>query len=1296
MGATSRTEVEVLLKMRQEGAQALDLFSGGLNKTGKAGTAAARGLDDVQQGARGVSVRAIAAGAAVGVLAERLAMSLLGGLRSSISEANKLDAAFNGLEAVAKGFGVNMEAAKAQVLDFAKNGLVTTQEAATALKNLLSVGYGLDESMQILKAHADAAAFNRQGMLGFGESIVRVTDGLKFNNSTLTDSTGLGKNLSAVMKDAGLSQDAFGNAVNDASARQAYLHETLKASQVFHGNAEKYARSDAGAQAAFGAAASQASAAVGKELNPRISELLGHLKPLLGFVKNNAGAVASLGIAVAGVVGPIVGYMGAVKGAQLALSALAKVSEVTVANLGALGTVGAVAGAIFAGWNIGRAIAQVFDLDQKIGSLTAKILGWNDAAQTSGAKQDTINAAMANYARLTGHARDATFTYTEAIEYQNGVFALRAAATDKSIDAQMRALEAERALGKITDEQYVRRLSQLEIEKRVQEIQGNRKALADQLAGAEAKVRDEIKSSGLSIGELTKAMGANKDTFAQWAQAHGLSEQTLAFLEDQLTKTKEAQKKSTEEAEKAIQVAQQQRNALEQLGIVTAQSVNKQLAELATLQARATAEGVPLERVVAALYPQFEELYKQALRSGIGIDAVRVAMEKARGILQKGIESMIALEQKIPEVDVSTLVTQFGTQLDPALEGVALQTELVNQTFDRFGLTAPDALRRTAEQSIFFYNQLVELARQGKATPEQVAAAFNKMQADVRAASGKVPSYWEKEVAPAITRTIEQLRTAISGSFAQMLLGAKGFGEGFTDIWKSIKASVLNVFNQIADAFIQGVLKKILGALSGSSGGITGGFGGFLNSILGGGKGAGGIPGLGSIPGLGTGAASAVLPGTALGPELGAGAAAGGGALLSGILGGFGAGAAGLGLGMFGKKLFGGAGGKAGAFGGASGFASGALIGSIVPGIGTLVGGAIGGLTGLFSGLFGKKKEGQKVNDLRDQFLGQFGAGGWGEGGAIDTLGMELTSRVGGNEANALLGKLFDAKKVKDFETAVAAVVEALQKEKLATEETNKASEEKQKQIDANTTKLKEQIGVIDQELQSLQESIAHEAPEEVMGVLEAQARARIQALEEEKKALNAQLHDAVNEQAGDTERALEESSDRLRQWAESGIVGPIRDAMDRIRRDAGDLRGDLENELGGPIHVSIVYDDPGAPTHGDGTTSENTVHAASGIFADRPTLTLFGEGGKAEVGGSKDFFRDVFRSIGIGPGTAAAAQGAGAGETYNLTFNVTTLNADGLRSAVEREIAPMFVDALRANRRQLRTDLRAVLGVTQ
>lgn len=192
---------------------------------------------------------------------------------------------------------------------------------------------------------------------------------------------------------------------------------------------------------------------------------------------------------------------------------------------------------------------------------------------------------------------------------------------------------------------------------------------------------------------------------------------------------------------------------------------------------------------------------------------------------------------------------------------------------------------------------------------------------------------------------MDQIATAINGTFAQMMLGAKSFSEGMGDIWDSLKAGAMRAFTQILSDFAGRFLKGMVGMMRGQQGAMGQAFAG----MMGGGGAAGGMSSI-SQAGFGLGSSGA---GAAGGAGTGAGAAAAG--VGSAALAGFA-------MGQWGKQIFGGAGVKAGAFGAAGGAAAGAAIGSVIPVLGTAVGAIVGGLAGMAAGFIGISKQ---VKDTR-------------------------------------------------------------------------------------------------------------------------------------------------------------------------------------------------------------------------------------------------------------------------------------------------------------------------------------------
>lgn len=105
-------------------------------------------------------------------------------------------------------------------------------------------------------------------------------------------------------------------------------------------------------------------------------------------------------------------------GLRTSLNDLATATGLNVESLGLMGSAGLALGVAYASWNIGRMIADFFDLDKKIANATASLLGYgNVAAETAGAKQDAVNLAIQRGATALADITDKQDAYTKAIEF---------------------------------------------------------------------------------------------------------------------------------------------------------------------------------------------------------------------------------------------------------------------------------------------------------------------------------------------------------------------------------------------------------------------------------------------------------------------------------------------------------------------------------------------------------------------------------------------------------------------------------------------------------------------------------------------------------------------------------------------------------------------------------------------------------------------------------------------------------------------------------------------------------------
>jgi hypothetical protein len=189
----------------------------------------------------------------------------------------------------------------------------------------------------------------------------------------------------------------------------------------------------------------------------------------------------------------------------------------------------------------------------------------------------------------------------------------------------------------------------------------------------------------------------------------------------------------------------------------------------------------------------------------------------------------------------------------------------------------------------------------------------------------------------------------------------------------------------------------------------------------------------------------------------------------------------------------------AGTLGGA---AQGAAIGTMfMPGIGTAIGAGAGALYGFFTS---GSKEWTDVKTARAQFEASFGG--------VDAMMakiVEAYAAVGKTsaEADAAIHRLWDAKTVDQYQAAVQVLNDILEQSAKKSEEVAQRVDEAAAALEARLSPLQDAMAKLDEEYQSLAQEVAQEAPEEVMGVIEAQQRARMAQIEAEKTAIEAQMN---------------------------------------------------------------------------------------------------------------------------------------------------------------------------------------------
>lgn len=491
------------------------------------------------------------------------------------------------------------------------------------------------------------------------------------------------------------------------------------------------------------------------------------------------------------------------------------------------------------------------------------------------------------------------------------------------------------------------------------------------------------------------------------------------------------------------------------------------------------------------------------------------------------------------------------------------------------------------------------------------------------------------------------LKDSALETFKRMLTGAQSFKDGFLAMWGEIKTKIADTLTGILQDFINRFLKGMTNALTGQ-GGLSQAFSGFLPGLLGGGGNAtaGMILGTGGAPVIGIPGGAGTAGGSGMAGTVGSIA---GGAAVGGLVG--------WGVGSQTGNAWGG-----GAAGAASGAAAGAALGAAFAPATLGLSAAVGALVGVLAGWAGAQKARKAANNDRDAFIGQWGGQGTGAGSGFMNLQAELTAATGQVQgAGSLFETLIKANDPKEFAQRMQEVVAVIEDYRAKTVLAAGAEKDLADKVAATRTEflaqsdaIRAQMGTLDTELARLN---ASEAPEEFMGTVEKNTRARIAS---QKGMLTAQL-DTIQQQQAAALLALETTSGD----AARGIGDGFGLAFDGVVEDARITRGKFDEIFGGlrysvDVTGKVDWDLPEAPdriyagpTRSAPGPSDPSASYAEGAYIRRDHVARVHAG---ELIGPVSFMSDALAG-------AMAKNGGSRGVDANtrpsqVTFNINAVDA--------------------------------------
>ncbi len=155
---------------------------------------------------------------------ERVISGVSQAISHGIEEAVEYDRALASASAAAERYGISQATLLSAVTDLTQDGLLDQAEALQSLRNLLQAGFGLSESVTLLKQFRDLALVNGKGARDLGDSLNLATEAIKNGNARQLTAIGLGAKITQVLKEQGVEEMDLASVRNNAALRLAVMN----------------------------------------------------------------------------------------------------------------------------------------------------------------------------------------------------------------------------------------------------------------------------------------------------------------------------------------------------------------------------------------------------------------------------------------------------------------------------------------------------------------------------------------------------------------------------------------------------------------------------------------------------------------------------------------------------------------------------------------------------------------------------------------------------------------------------------------------------------------------------------------------------------------------------------------------------------------------------------------------------------------------------------------------------------------------------------------------------------------
>lgn len=219
-------------------------------------------------------------------------------VKNAVNQYNRYTNSMNALNKTAKATGNTMSDVQNIISDVNEFKLMDEGDLNSSIKNLLNYGFTAQQTSEILNVLQDAAVGNRQECYTLSEAVRVTTEGIRMENSVLSDAAGVQKNISKMYEDYAKTLGKTTDALSQAEKAQAVYNGIMEEASMFTGSAKEMAEGYQGQQAQLNATTLDLQRTFGEAMIPTMTELTkvqnGLLSGITSLIKEHKAGAAGI------------------------------------------------------------------------------------------------------------------------------------------------------------------------------------------------------------------------------------------------------------------------------------------------------------------------------------------------------------------------------------------------------------------------------------------------------------------------------------------------------------------------------------------------------------------------------------------------------------------------------------------------------------------------------------------------------------------------------------------------------------------------------------------------------------------------------------------------------------------------------------------------------------------------------------------------------------------------------------------------------------------------------------------